>query len=387
MSENVTIIKIGEKTIHLLGTAHVSNESANEAIELIREVQPDSVCIELDSDRQAAISNKQKWQDTDIVTIIKNKKSAFLLANIILSSYQKRLADKFNISAGQEMIVSIDTAKEVGAKVYPVDRNLKTTFMRIWRKLKFRDKMKLLFSIVFSFFEEEEITEEDLAELKTQDMLESALSELSKTFPDLKKYLVDERDIYLSEKIKSAEGNTIVAVVGAAHTIGIKKYIHESYDLKELDEIPKPSKAGKIIGFAIPIVILAMIIATFFVDSASGFSQIKQWIIYNGVFSALGALLARGHILTILTAFIAAPITSLNPMLAAGWFAGLVEAKMRKPKVADFENLSSDLTSIKGLWKNKMTRILLVVMLANLGSVFGTFASGLGIFSIFTKLF
>lgn len=383
MSEHVTILTVGTKTIYLLGTAHVSSESAQEAYELICEVKPDSVCIELDADRLNSIQNEDKWKNTDVVSVIKQKKSAFLLVNIILSSYQKRLASKFDISAGQEMIRSIEAAQETGAKLKTVDRSLKTTFMRIWRKLNLWEKMKLMFSVMYSFLADEDITEEDLELLKTQDMLQSALSELSATFPSLKKYLVDERDMYLAQSIKEAEGETIVAVVGAAHTPGIKKYIEEEIDLSELDEIPPPSKLGKVVGWSIPVLIVGMMIYTFFFDRSSGLDQLKQWILYNGTLSAVGALLAGGHIFTILTAFAAAPITSLNPLLAAGWFAGLTEAHFRKPKVEDFDNLSRDLTSLKGLWKNKLTRVLLVVIFANIGSVLGTYLGGIEIFKIF----
>lgn len=386
-NENVSIINIGEKTIYLLGTAHVSSESADEAYELIREIKPDSVCIELDADRLQSIKNQDRWNDTDIISVIKQKKSAFLLANIILSAYQKRLADKFGISAGQEMIESIRAADETGANIITVDRSLRTTFLRIWRKLRLWDKMKLLYAVLFSFADDEEVTQQDIEKLKTQDMLESALSELGDSFPSLKKYLVDERDIFLSQSIKNAPGNTIVAVVGAAHTPGIRKLIYEDLDITEINSVPPPSKAAKAAGWLLPAIILVMIVLTFTYDSVSGINQVMRWILYNGTLSALGALIAGGHPIAILTAFAAAPVTSLNPLLAAGWFAGLVEAYILKPKVSDFEQLGNDLSSLKGLWKNKLTRILLVVILSNLGSVAGTYLGGIEIFVIFKNIF
>ncbi|MFA0816125.1 MAG: TraB/GumN family protein [Anaerofustis sp.] len=381
MNENVTELNVGTKTIYLLGTAHVSKESADEAYELIREIRPDSVCIELDRERINNINNRDQWNDQDIITVIKQKKSAFLLVNVILSSYQKRIAEQFGVQPGQEMINSMAAAKEVGARIIPVDRSIRTTFMRIWRKLKFWDKMKLIFNVTFSFFDDTELTDADLENLKTQDMLESALSELGKSFPSLKTYLVDERDIYLSQKIKQAPGSVIVAVVGAAHTPGIKEYIKQDFDVKEYDIIPPASSALKIVGWAIPILIIGMIVLTFVFDSASaGWDQIRRLILYCGTFSAIGTLLAGGHILSILTAFVAAPFTAINPVLAAGWFAGLTEAAIRKPKVEDFNRLSEDLSSLKGLWKNKLTKVLLVVTLANIGSAIGTWTSGIDIF-------
>lgn len=385
--EHVSIIKIGEKTIYLLGTAHVSSESADEAYELIKEIKPDSVCVELDADRLQSIKNEDHWKDTDIISVIKQKKSAFLLVNIILSAYQKRLADKFDISAGQEMIDSIRAAEEIGAKVVAVDRSLKTTFLRIWRKLRLWDKMKLLYAILFSFADDEDITQEDLEQLKTQDMLESALSDLSESFPSLKKYLVDERDIFLSQSIKNAPGNLIVAVVGAAHTPGINKMIYDDIDISEIDTVPPLSKIAKAAGWLIPVLIVVMILLTFTTDFSSGFAQMKKWFIYTSTLSALGTLLAGGHPFSIFVAFIAAPITTLHPLLASGWFAGLAEAYIRKPKVSDFEQLSSDLTTFKGLWKNKLTRILLVIVLSNIGSSVGMYLGGVEVFVIFKNIF
>lgn len=388
-NENVKVYNIGEKTIYVLGTAHVSARSAEEAYELIHEIKPDSVCVELDDARIESLRNPKKWSDTDIISIIKSKQSAFMLANLILSSYQKRLADQFGISAGQEMILSMKAADELGSKVVPVDRPIKTTFMRIWRKMNFMDKMKLIFNVVLGFVDDEAIDESDLEQLKSQDMLTSALTELGESFPSLKRYLVDERDEFIAKSILNAPGKTIVAVVGAAHTVGMDEILRSGNapeeDLKELKEIPKGSKAGKIIGWGIPVFIIAMIVFTLFKDLSAGFDQIGTWVFYNGALSALGTALAGGHIISVIVSFIVAPITSLDPFTAAGWFAGLTEAYLRKPTVKDFESLSDDLTSIKGLWKNRITRLLLVVVFSNLGSSIGTFIGGADIFSIFTR--
>lgn len=388
-NDNVKVYNIGEKTIYVLGTAHVSAQSAEEAYELIHEIKPDSVCVELDDARIESIRNPKAWSETDVMSIIKNKQAAFMLANLILSSYQKRLADQFGISAGQEMLMSMKAADELGAKIVPVDRPIKTTFMRIWRKMGLWDKLKLIFNVVLGFVDDEEIEEEDLEALKSQDMLTSALSELGENFPALKKYLVDERDEFIAKSIITAPGNTVVAVVGAAHTVGMHEILTKGEakreDLNELKEIPKGSKAGKFIGLGIPVFIIGMIIFTLFRDVAAGIDQIGTWVLYNGALSALGTALAGGHILSIIVSFIVAPITSLDPLTAAGWFAGLTEAYLRKPTVKDFEDLSDDLSSIKGLWKNRITRLLLVVVFSNLGSSLGTFIGGADIFSIFTK--
>lgn len=386
MSETIKTININQKEITIIGTAHVSRESAVEVEEMIRKICPDNVCIELDKGRYSSLKNNEQWQNTDIVEVIKEKKTTLLLINLILGSYQKRIAESFNINSGQEMINAIKTAEEIGAQLTLADRDIKTTFLRIFRKMSFMEKMKLLYGLIISFFEDEELSEEDLENIKQGDYIENALLEISQSFPDLKKYLVDERDIYLSQKIKNAKGEKIVAVIGAAHMNGVLKNIEKDIDLKEIEEIPKPKKTGKIIGFGIPIFILLMIVLSFFKSVHTGVSQILSWILFNGTLSALGVILALGSIPSIITAFIAAPITSLNPLLAAGWFAGLVEAYIRKPKVSDFENLSKDLDSLKGLWKNRITKILLVVTFANLGSTIGTIIAGADIFKSFINI-
>lgn len=387
--ENVNIIKTNNKTIYLLGTAHVSSDSAKQAEELIKEVKPQSVCIELDEERLNNMLNPKKWSETDLADVFKQKKASFLLANLILSSYQKRLGDKFNVSVGQEMVYSIKAAKEVDAQIVTIDRSIKTTFMRVWRKMSFMGKMKLLFNLIFSFLDDEGITEEDLEELKQQDMLENALSELAGEFSELKTYLVDERDEFLANGIRNAPGETVVAVVGAAHTIGIKDLIEKDIPKERIDEInttPPAGKAGKIISWAIPLLIVGMFVTTFIKAPDVLPQQLIKWVVHNGTLSAIGTIIAGGHILSALTAFVVAPITSLDPIMAAGWFSGYVQAKISKPTVADVEKVSEDLTSFSGFRKNKLTKVLLVIVLGNLGSAIGTFTAGLGIFTSFWEV-
>ncbi|MCR1897746.1 TraB/GumN family protein [Irregularibacter muris] len=378
-------MNINGKEIMLIGTAHVSKQSAEEVKKIIQEEQPDSVCIELDEARYKSISEGNKWKNMDIIKIIKEKRATLLLMNLIMSTYQKKMANQFGIEPGQEMIQGIESAREIDAQLVLADRNIQITFSRIWNGVGLWGKIKLLFSIVFSIFSDEEISEEDLEKMKTEDMLNSALNELSSSFPRLKKYLVDERDQYLAQKIKDAPGEKIVAVLGAAHIPGIKKEINNHHDLEVLSAKPPKSKATQIVGWIIPVMIITLIISTFTMDAPTGKDQLVSWILWNGILSSLGAALAFGHVFSILTAFIAAPITSLNPLLAAGWFAGLTEAYLRRPNVEDFENLAQDIFSFKGFWKNRVTRILLVVMLANLGSVIGTWIGGADVIRMFIR--
>ena len=387
MNENIVKTIYQDKEIYLVKTAHVSKNSVEDVRKCIEEVNPDAICIELDKDRYDKLKNPNNWRDQDISKIIKEKKVGFLLVNIILASFQRRIAKNMDTNSGGEMIEGIKQSETLNVPLILADRPIKLTFSRIWNNLGLFEKSKLLVSIISSIFDDEELSEEDLASLKQADALESALNEVGKEFPVVKKILVDERDQYLSSKIKNAPGKKIVAIVGAAHAKGIINNLNSDIDTTSLEVVNKKKGIGNIIKWAIPILIIAMIAYTLITNRDVGLSQIKSWILWNGTLSALGTLLALGHPLSIITAFIMAPITSLNPLLAAGWFAGLVEALIRKPKVKDFEDIAQDTSTFKGFWKNRVTRILLVVVFANVFSSIGTIISGLGIFSTFLKNF
>lgn len=382
-NRNIIRLNLDGKEFIFIGTAHVSRNSVEQVKEVIESERPDSVCIELDEQRYQTIIEGDKWKNTDIIKIIKEKKSTLLLVNLILSSFQKRIAKQFGINAGQEMIQGIESAKTIGANLVLADRNIQTTFSRIWHGVRIWGKIRLIAGIVFSIFNTEEITEEDLEKLKSQDMLDSILNDLTASFPDLKRPLVDERDQYLAQKIKEAPGNKVVAVLGAAHIPGIKEEIYKDHDLPALSQLPPSSRVPIIIGWAIPILILALIAYTFISNPDAGVQQSINWVLWTGSFAALGSALAFGHPLSILTAFIVAPLTTLHPLLAAGWFAGLVQAYIRRPSVREFENLSEDIFSLKGFWNNKITRILLIVTLANMGATVGTMMGGADVVRLF----
>ncbi|NKE04203.1 TraB/GumN family protein [Mesobacillus selenatarsenatis] len=383
--ENITRLEMNGKEYILIGTAHVSKHSAEQVKEVIEAERPDSVCVELDEQRYQTITEGPKWQEMDIIQVIKEKRASLLLMNLAISSFQNRMAKELGIKAGQEMIQGIESAKEVGAELVLADRNIQITFSRIWGNLGLKGKALLLSQIITSIFSRDSISEEELEKLKEQDTINAMLNEFTETFPRLKKPLIDERDQYLAQKIKEAPGEKIIAVLGAAHVPGIKEEIKKSHDLKKLRAIPPKSKWPKVIGWSIPVLILAIILYTFLANPTAGFAQTISWILWNGSLSALGAAIAMGHPLTILTAFIAAPITSLNPLLAAGWFAGLTQAYIRRPSVKDFETLSEDVFSVKGFWRNKVSRVLLIVVLANLGSSLGTFIGGADVIRVFIE--
>ncbi|MUK88292.1 TraB family protein [Ornithinibacillus sp. L9] len=383
--ENITRIEIDGKELILIGTAHVSKNSAEQVKEVIEAENPDSVCVELDEQRYKSVMEGSKWQDTDIFKVIKDKKATLLLMNLAISSFQKRMAKQFGISPGQEMIQGIESAKDIDAELVLADRNIQITFSRIWRGIGLKGKAMLLTQVVASIFTKETITEEELEKMKSQDMIDSMLHEFTESFPRLKKPLIDERDQYLAQKIKEAPGKKVVAVLGAAHVPGIKEEIKKDHDLKQLAKLPPKSNKPKIIAWSIPFIILGIIIYTFMSNPSAGIQQTISWVIWNGGLSAIGTAIALGHPLAILTALLVAPISSLNPLLAAGWFAGFVQAYITKPNVRDFELLTEDAFTVKGFWRNKVTRILLVVVFANIGSSLGTFIGGADVVRLFIQ--
>ena len=382
-SKTVHHLQIDDKQVILLGTAHVSKESVQQVRQVIQEENPDTVCVELCQSRYQSIRQKERWQETDIVKIIKEKKSFLLLSNLLLASFQKRIAKKLDIKPGQEMITAIETAEEMDAEIHLADRDIRTTLSRTWRAMGLWGKIKLLFQLMLSLGEVEEISEEDIEKMKNEDVLTTLLAEVGKSLPVLKDILIDERDRYLAEKIGTAPGGKIVAVVGAGHVPGIKKYWDTDIDIRALEQLPPKNRTAGVLKWLIPGAIMAMFIAGFFYGGAqAGKDMIIWWIAANGILAGIGAIIALAHPVTIVSSMLAAPLTSLNPMIAAGWVSGLVEAFSRRPKVKDLEKLPEDILSVRGFWRNKVTRILLVVVFTNLGSSIGTFVA----FPVIVKL-
>lgn len=372
----VTRLEVDGRQIVLLGTAHVSKESAEMAESLIAEEKPDTVCVELCASRYQSIRNSEQWRQMDIVKVIKEKKAFLLLANMLMTAFQKRIGEKLGVRPGEEMIRALDAAENAGADICLADRDITVTLSRTWRSTGWWNKIKLFFQLMLSMGGIDDIDEKTVEEMKNEDILQSLLSELEKSHPSIRKILIDERDQYLAHKIRNAPGEKIVAVVGAGHVPGIRRYIYEDIDPAGLETVPPRGKSLKILKWALPALIVLIFIAGFFFGGAeAGKSMLLWWVLANGIFGALGAIAAFGHPVTIVSALVASPLTSVNPMLAAGWVAGLVEAYFRKPKVADLEDLSTDILSVRGFWRNHVTRILLVVVFANLGSTVGTFVA------------
>ncbi len=375
-SDNIQLLTFESKEIHLIGTAHVSRESAELVGEVIDQQEPDTVCLELCESRYQSLRQRNRWQNTNLFKVIKDKKAFLLLSNLMLAYFQKRIGRKLGIKPGEEMLRAIEAAEKAGALIHLADRDIRTTLSRTWRLMGFWTKIKILAQILTSGGELDTISEEDIENMKRKDVLEALISEIGEELPDVKRILIDERDQYLAYKIRTAPGTKVVAVVGAGHVPGIHAYWNLPVDIEALNRIPPKGKLWTFLKWLVPLLIIGLVISGFFTAGPSkGTDMLKWWVLANGVLAGLGAAIALGHPLTILSAIIASPLTSLNPMVAAGWVSGLVEAYLVKPRVKDFENLPEDISSLRGFWKNKITRILLVVVFTNVGSSLGTFVA------------
>ena len=374
---HINTINWNDKKITIIGTAHVSKESVALVEEVIKEIKPDTVCVELCNPRLKSISDPSKWKDTNLIDVIKKKQTTVLMSNLILASFQKRIGEKLGVAPGEEMRTAIKVAKEIDAIIVPVDREIKITLMRVWHSMSFWSLLKFIAGLLYSMFDSDEITEEDVEKLKNKDILESALIEINSEMPAVSKIIIHERDLYLTESIRNAPGSRIVAVVGAGHVPGIlKEWENTDIDIEALSTLPPKNRIIASLKYLIPAIVVCLILTGFFFAGAdAGKEMILWWVAANSLLAGIGSALALSHPLTIISAALAAPITSLNPMIAAGWVAGLVEVFLRKPKVDDFDKLFDDITSVKGFWKNKITRILLVVLFTNLGSSVGTFVA------------
>ncbi len=376
LPSSATKVELEGKTIYIVGTAHVSAQSVQDVRATVAAVRPDTIAIELCEPRYQGLVKKNAWRNTNLFEVIRQGKATFLLAQLAMQSFYRRLGKQLEVEPGAEMLAGAACAEETGAKLELIDRRIDITLKRVWRHLGFWSRIKLFGVMVEAMFSSDEIDAKDIEALKKQDQLESLMGEMGKAFPEIKKRLIDERDIYLAQKLRAAPGERIVAVVGAGHVPGMLVAIREAMPLAELDSLPPPSRWSKIWPWLIPAGVLALIAWGFFQGGAErGIDSIVIWVGVNGVLAALGAALALAHPLTILSAFVAAPITSLNPTIAAGWVSGLVQAWIRPPAVGDFETLPEALETFRGFMRNPVIRILLVVVLTNVGSSLGTFVA------------
>lgn len=366
----------------LLGTAHVSRESVTAVEATIEAAGVDHVVIEIDHQRYQSVAKKRDWSQLDIFQVIRKRQAFLLLSNLVLSSFQRRMGAGTGVTPGAEMIAAVTAADARGIGYTFGDRPVTATLKRAWARTGFWGKNKLLASMIAAAFSRETVTEEDLARLREQNELENMLSELAQYLPGVKEVLIDERDRYLAQSIYEAPGKRILAVVGAGHVPGIVRTIQElesgeiAVDKAALERIPPPGIVRRAMPYVIPAVVASLILWGFFRGGVEGGLQsLMRWILVNGTLSAIGSLVALAHPLTVLAAFAAAPITSMNPTVGVGFVTGLVEAFLRKPRVVDFERLNEDIVTVRGFYRNRLTHILLVFFLSSIGSSIGTFVA------------
>jgi pheromone shutdown-related protein TraB len=380
MKQTVRRIEANGREIILVGTAHISKESVTEVGDVIKAERPDQVCIELDEGRLQSLQNEKGWQELDITKVLRDGKGFLLLANLVLSSFQKRMGEDIGVKPGDEMKEAIRIAKEEGIPSVMVDRPIQITLQRAWAKNNLFGKAKLLATLFSSAFADEDLSSEDIENLKDQGAMDSMMEELAKYLPTIKEVLIDERDRYLASHIWETSGNRIVAILGAGHLPGTEAIIREiaeekrSSDTTDISSLPPKSLGGKLAGWAIPAIIVALLAAGFFTGGAiASLEMLGRWLLWNGSLAALGTLIALGNPIAILVSFVGAPIATINPFIGVGLFSGLAQAWVKKPQVRDMERLATDVTTIRGFYKNRISHVLLIFFLSSLGGAIGNF--------------
>jgi pheromone shutdown-related protein TraB len=376
-----TTVTLGDRVFILIGTAHVSRESVDEVTNAIEEEKPDHVCVEIDEARHRSLVEKRSWESLDVYKVIREKKGFLLLGNLVLSSFQRRMGADLGVTPGEEMLAAWSKAQELGIPTSFVDREIHTTLRRAWANSGFFSKNKMLAALLGSAFSREELPAQEVEKLKQSGALEGMMQELADYLPGAKTALIDERDQFLAAKSYAAVGNRVLVVVGAGHVPGILSWLEKIHtgtqpDLEALSVVPTKSTARKLIPWLIPVLVLGLITLGFIRSGwDGGLQMLWRWILVNGTLSGIGAIIALAHPVNIVASILAAPFTSMNPTIGVGFVSGLLEAVLRKPRVVDFERLQTDITTLRGFYRNRITRILLVFFFTTLGSAIGTFVA------------
>jgi pheromone shutdown-related protein TraB len=367
----------------ILGTAHVSKSSAEAVKHLISSGSFDTVAIELDPARHAALTDPDRWAKMDLFKVLREGKAAMMAANLALGAFQQRIADQFGIEPGQEMREAIKSAKDANLPLLLIDRDISTTLRRVYRNVGFWQRMSLLSGLLASVFSREQIKEEDIEKLKQGDMLEATFSEFAQSSSRLYEPLIAERDQYMAAKLREdTQGNTeptyknILVVIGAGHLKGLVGHLKETTEdpssiRSRLNVIPPPASWTKLIPWLLLAFVLGGFVIGFVRNPDFGLKLLSQWALITGVAGAAGSLIALAHPLTILATGLAAPITTLHPLLGVGIIAAGVELWLRKPTVEDFNHLRKDIATMSGWWRNRAARVLLVFILSSLGASLG----------------
>ncbi len=383
-SDDVRIVQMQDKTIALVGTAHLSQQSLELVERIISQERPDTVCVELDPRRYQALAKRQSWENLDLKQLIRTKQLSTLLVNLLLASYQKRLGAQTGMTPGAELLRAAQTAEALDIPVVLCDRDIRITLRRAWRNTPWLKKGYLVAALIASFFEKTELDEEKLAAMRKQDVLAELMSELGESLPHTKMVLIDERDLYMAEQIRQASGERIIAVVGAGHLEGIGKLLNKdnSASIEAITTVAPVSGLWKAVGWLIPLLIVLALVAIGLRQGMEEFNaNALYWILITGIPGAIGTALAGGHPATIATAFIGAPLTTLSPLIGIGYVCAFIQVLVCPPIVREFEQINKDVSSFTGWWRNRLLRVFLVFFFSSLGASMGTFLGGYRIIS------
>ena len=383
-SKDVHRVDVAGRELWLVGTAHVSQRSVDLVREVIEHVQPDAVCIELDPGRYEALSQEKKFEEQDLREVLQKKQLATLMLNLILASYQRKLGLQLGVTPGSELLEAAKVAEENGIAIVLCDRDVRITLRRAWQSISLWQRVRLLTELGASLFESPEVSEDELARIRDQDVVTEVMNELGRMMPDLKRVLIDERDAYLAHEILESKGQKIVAVVGAGHIDGMKKRLEneDRADMEEITSIPADTKIWKVMGWGIPALIVGSIVAIALTQGAEAAGENALiWFLANAIPSGIGAIIALGHPATILAAAVAAPFTSLSPLIGAGYVAAFTQLWARPPRVSDFRTVGEDLAIPSRWWKSRLMQVFLVFILTTVGSLIGTWTGGFGVLS------
>jgi pheromone shutdown-related protein TraB len=376
----------------VLGTAHVSRASVEAVEALLAHESFDAVAVELCESRAQGMRDPDAFKQMDLFQVIRQGKAGMVAASLVLSSFQKRLAEQYGIQPGAEMKAGMDGAEQRNVPVWLVDRDVGTTLRRAWHSVGFWQRFGLLGGLIASVFERQEIEETEIEKLKQGDMLESAFSEFATNSAPLYRSLIAERDAYMAARLREqsaqagfGEGRRVLVVIGAGHLKGLCEQIRTqqgdpSLEAATLAAAPSKSHWPKWIALALVIAVFVAIAFAFHRDASLGTAALRDWVLYTGGFSALGAIIAGAHPLSILAAFVAGPIKPFRPGIPSGGISAMVEAWIRRPRVADFETLRDDITHWSGWWKNRVARTLLNFFLVCFGTIIGEYTAGIHIF-------
>jgi pheromone shutdown-related protein TraB len=384
LPNSVTTLEVGDTKYFVVGTAHVSQRSVEEVRHVIEEIQPDVVCVELCKGRHDALTKDSAFRDLDVFKVVREGKGLYLLAHLALASYQRRIGASLGVKPGAELLAAVTTASERGIPVELIDRDINITLKRTWANLGLWKRSMLMSSLIVGWDDGkgEPVTEKTVEDLKEAKALSEMLTELGRAVPEVKGPLVDERDQYLASKMLEAGAGKkkVVAVVGAAHVPGMTHHIGEKtvIDRTLLDKLPPPSLFWRIFKWAIPALLLFAVIYGWRASEARSLAEMMlAWILPTSIGAGGMTLLAGGSIFSIVSALVVAPIAAIHPLLGTGMVVGVVEAWRRKPNVADCERLPEDVQSLRGFWRNPVTRILLIAVASGLGTA-GGFWVGVG---------